>query len=26
VVETAPDTYPGDCCVANSAVLYRKAS
>jgi mannosyltransferase len=23
---TAPDTYPGDCCVADSAVLYRKAS
>ena len=25
-VGTAPDSYPGDCCVANSAVLYRKAS
>ena len=23
---TAPDSYPGDCCVADSAVLYRKAS
>jgi mannosyltransferase len=22
---TAPDDYPGDCCVADSAVLYRKA-
>ena len=25
-VGTAPDTYPGSCCVADSAVLYRKAS
>jgi hypothetical protein len=25
-VGTAPDNYPGDCCVADSAVLYRKAS
>jgi mannosyltransferase len=25
-VGTAPVSYPGDCCVANSAVLYRKAS
>jgi hypothetical protein len=25
-VGTAPDSYPGDCCVADSAVLYRKAS
>jgi mannosyltransferase len=25
-VGTAPNTYPGDCCVANSAALYRKAS
>lgn len=24
-VGTAPDNYPGSCCVANSAVLYRKA-
>jgi hypothetical protein len=23
-IHTAPDTYPGDCCVGNSAVLYRK--
>jgi mannosyltransferase len=23
-VHTAPDVYPGDCCVGNSAVLYRK--
>jgi mannosyltransferase len=25
-VGTAPVSYPGDCCVADSAVLYRKAS
>jgi mannosyltransferase len=25
-VGTAPASYPGDCCVADSAVLYRKAS
>jgi hypothetical protein len=25
-VGTAPDSYPGDCCVASTAVLYRKAS
>jgi hypothetical protein len=25
-VGTAPISYPGDCCVADSAVLYRKAS
>jgi hypothetical protein len=24
-VGSAPENYPGDCCVANSAVLYRKA-
>ena len=26
LVGTAPDSYPGDCCVADSAALYRKAS
>ena len=25
-VGTAPNNYPGDCCVASSAVLYRKGS
>ena len=25
-VATAPHNYPGACCVADSAVLYRKAS
>jgi hypothetical protein len=25
-VGTAPENYPGDCCIASSAVLYRKAS
>ena len=26
VVTTAPNYYPGDCCVGNSAVLYQKVS
>ncbi len=25
-VATAPDNYPGDCCIASSAVLYRKTA
>jgi mannosyltransferase len=24
-VATAPENYPGDCCIASSAVLYRKS-